>query len=297
MTSAPDPADVTGPDLPRDPADYAPRRRGLGAAFWAMIAFGVFCAVAGLIVGRYGPRLFPVRPKPAASAPPAAASPPAPATPPAPAAVLAPPPAAPAPPAPDVAVLGDRLDHLQVGQQRIATAAAASLAAAELSEAAQSAQPFAGQLASLQRLLPASADLAALRPLAQSGAPGRAALAAQFAPLADRAALAARAPGEEAGVTDRLRHLMASIFVLRRIDRTSGNDPDAILARAQRLADDGDLAGALAQTDTLPPAGREALADWRERARRRVDIDRLVAGIRAGALRDLAQATPPGPVT
>ena len=42
---------------PTEPA--APRRRGLGPAFWAMIAFGFLAAVAGLIVGLFGPRLFP----------------------------------------------------------------------------------------------------------------------------------------------------------------------------------------------------------------------------------------------
>ena len=140
MTSAPDPAGVTGPDLPRDSADDAQRPRGLGAAFWAMIAFGVFCAVAGGIIGRYGPQLFPVRPKPLPAAQPAALPPAAAASTTAmsPAMAVAAP--TPAIPAADVAVLSDRLDHLRAGQQRIA---------AELSEAAQSSQPFAGQRASL----------------------------------------------------------------------------------------------------------------------------------------------------
>ncbi len=299
MTSAPDPANFTGPDLPRDPADYAPPRRGLGAAFWAMIAFGVFCAIAGGIIGRYGPQLFPKRPQPAASPPPASATPPSPS----PAASLAPPPGAASPPsAPsagsaDVTAIGARLDRLRAGQQQIAEAAGEALAAAELTEATQSSQPFADQLAGVQRLAPGSAEVAALRPLAKSGAPSRAVLAAQFAQAADRASLAAHAPGENAGVLARLRRLLASIFILRRTDRLSGSDPDAILARAQRLADDGDLEGALLQTDALPPAGREALADWRARAQRRVDIDRLVAAVRADALRELALTSDRGPAT
>ena len=35
--------------------------RRLGAAFWIMIGFGVFAAVAGLLLARLGPQLFPVR--------------------------------------------------------------------------------------------------------------------------------------------------------------------------------------------------------------------------------------------
>jgi hypothetical protein len=196
-----------------------------------------------------------------------------------------------------VAAIGARLDHLQAGQQRLAGAAGAALAAATLSEAAQSSQPFAGQLDGVGRLLPGSAELAALRPLAQTGAPSRAALAAQFADLADRASLAARAPGEDAGLVERLGQLMASIFILRRVDRQGGDSPDAVLARAQRLADDGDLDGALRATDALPPAGREALADWRARAQRRADIDRLVSAVRADALGQLAEAADRGPAT
>jgi hypothetical protein len=38
------------------------RRRGLGAAFWSMIAFGVVCILAGVLVARFGPVLFPVSP-------------------------------------------------------------------------------------------------------------------------------------------------------------------------------------------------------------------------------------------
>lgn len=296
MTSAPDPADVSGPDLPRDPADYAPRRRGLGAAFWAMIAFGVLCAVAGGIIGRYGPEIFPKKPTSAPAASPAAAPPAQPTT-----AALAPSlgAVAPAPSAPggDVGALTARLDRLQVDQRRIADASAAALAVATLSQASDTSRPFADQLASVQRLLPDSAELRALQPLAQAGAPSRASLAAELARLADRVSVASRAPAADAGVLARLGHLLASIFVVRRIDGGGGKDPDAVLARAQRAIDEGDLDGALRETASLPPAGRDALADWRAQAERRDDIDRLVAAIRAGAARDLAQAAGQAPAT
>ena len=59
MTSAPDPVDSGDMDLPRDPADYARPRRGLGLAFWAVIVFGLLCVLAGVAIDRFGPTWFP----------------------------------------------------------------------------------------------------------------------------------------------------------------------------------------------------------------------------------------------
>jgi hypothetical protein len=59
------------PRHPQDPPAEGPRRRGLGAGFWAMIVFGFLCAVAGLAVAKFGPALFPAHPAgPAVHAPP-----------------------------------------------------------------------------------------------------------------------------------------------------------------------------------------------------------------------------------
>ncbi len=53
---------------PPAPVGSVRRRRGFGAAFWSMIGFGLACIVAGVIIGLFGPRIFPKRPTaPAAS--------------------------------------------------------------------------------------------------------------------------------------------------------------------------------------------------------------------------------------
>ncbi len=289
MTRAPDPADSADIGLPRDPADYSLRRRGLGLGFWIGIIFTGLCVVAGVTISRYGPVLWPVKAaRPAAISPPATPGPTV-----APAADQAapPPPAAralaPPLPSPEVMALSGRLDRLESDQRRSARAAAEALAAAELSEAAQASQPFAGQLAGIDRLLPDSADLRDLRQLAATGAPSRPALAAELAGLADRAAVAARAPAAGAGLLAHLTHALAAVFTLRRVDRVTGGDPDAVLARAQQHANDGDIEGALKSLDALPRGGQTALADWRLQAQRRIAIDRHVAALRTAALRDL----------
>ena len=294
MTSAPDPANLHGPGLPRDPAEYGLRRRGLGAAFWAMIAVSFLTVLAAFAVGRFGARLFPVQTATAGSAASAPAQPTG-AAPGAPPLAAGPPPtqamapaAAPPTPAAEVAALAARVDHLQADQQRAALASGEALAAAALSEAAQSPRRFDDQLAGLDRLLPDTSDLRALRALAATGAPTRQALAAQFASVADRANAAAHAPPAGAGLMARVVHALASVFTVRRVDRLTGDSPDAILARAQRAVDSGDLEAALKQLDHLPQPGADTLAGWRGQAGRRIEIDRLVADIRAAAVRDLA---------
>ncbi len=285
MTNAPDPADSADIGLPRDPADYSLRRRGFGLAFWLMIGFGLLCVLAGVVVSRYGPVLFPLKAG-GSTAPAVTSSPPAASLPPATPVTPWPRPAAAAPTA-EVRALSGRLSQLEADQHRAARAAAEALAAADLSEAAQSSQAFEDQLVMVDRLLPDSAGLRALRPLAATGAPSRPALAAELAGLADRAAVAARAPAPDAGFLAQAAHALASVFTVRRVDRVNGNSPDAILARAQQHANDGDVDGALKAIDGLPAGGQAVLADWRVKAQRRIAIDRRIAALRTAALRDL----------
>lgn len=124
--------------------------------------------------------------------------------------------------------------------------------------------------------------------MAVVGAPTRAALAAEFPPAAGRAAVAARTPAQGDGLLARISHAFAAIVTIRRVDHVVGDSPDAILARAEGMIADGDLAGAFAELDKLPEGAREVLAPWRARAQRRLEVDRRVSAIRAAALQDLS---------
>ena len=297
MTDAPEPAELAAPDLPRNPADYAAGRPRLPLSFWLIIAFGLICVLAGVAVGRFGARMFPVKPAAESAAPAqtsaaesAYAPPPSMAATPSGAPLT--PAAAPAGPTPAaVSALNSRIDQLVQAQRRSASAAGAALAASELGEAAQSSRPFADQLAALDPILPDSSALRTLRPLAAQQTPSRAALAADFAVEADHVAVASRAPPKGSGLIKRLLHTLAAVLTIRRVDKLTGDTPDAVLARAQRQVDDGDLEDALTTLSDLPPAGRDAIAAWRSRAARRVEIDRLIAAIRQGAAQELAEAS------
>lgn len=275
---------------PRDPGSYS-RRRSSGLGVGALVLFGVACVAGGYGLARFGPalpELYPDKPRAGAvsETAPLAVLPAAPAE-------TAPLPIAAAPPvvAPDAtpdAALSQRLDVLEADRSRLASASASALAASALLQAAQGSRPFATEVKALAAIAP-SLDLRALQADAERGAPSRAALAASFPDYAARAASAARAPGDGAGVLARVGHALSRVVALRRVGEVPGNGPDAILARAERQIEDGDVVGALATLDTLPADAKDALGPWRDRAERRAKIDREIARIRAQALQDLSQ--------
>jgi hypothetical protein len=286
MTTAPDPAELTPPT---DPARYG-RRRAFGVAFWAVLALVVVVFAVGFAGARLWPRLSGAAP----ATPPTSVQP-----------VLTLPdlglsrPAAPPPPAPlaspepsaEITALQDRVAALEAGQTRTVNAAAAALAAASLAEATQGSGPFDAELAALERLTPLSAEVRALKPYAESGAPSRAALAAEFDTAAEKASIAARDPGETGGFLARLRHALSSIVVIRQVGSTAGDAPDAVLARADAALAEGDVAGALTLLRGLPPKAAQAMTPWQSRALQRVAVDRQVAAIRSRAISDLMDVT------
>ena len=283
MTTASDPAEIVAP---RDPALYAPRRR-LGLGVWAVVVFGLVCLALGAGLARFGRTAFPHAKPPAAAAPVSdvASAPPT--------YPVLPPSVAAAAPAPDIEIgrLEARLAVLENGQQRAIDAAAAALAAATLADAAGTARPFSQELAGLGRMLPLSSDLRALNRLAQTGAPTRSGLAAEFEALAGRADVAARDPGRAGDFLAKLRHALSRIVSIRQVGATQGSTPDALLGRAQKLLNEGDIEGALAAIEPLPAGAQTILAPWRATAERRVEIDRHIAALRADALAGLVQVT------
>lgn len=284
MTIAPDPAEITPP---HNSGAYR-RRRGLGV--WTVLALCAVSLGAGVALATYGPHWWPVReterpfasltPSPGPAATPVATLP-----------AMTPESPTDRAPAADISGFESRLAALESGQDKTMDAAAAALAAALLAEAASTSRPFEQELAALEQVLPLSPDALALRRLAQAGAPTRAALAAEFDAAASQAAVAARDPGEKGAFFDRLTHALSSIVVIRRVGVTVGNNPDAVLARAERQVEEGDIDGALTTLNALPPRARRAMAVWRAAAERRAEIDRHVVSLRATALANLAQAS------
>jgi len=278
--------------LASDPADRTPKSRPgrsgvLTPVVWMWLVSCAICIVGGAVVGLYGSRLFPPA-TPAATATGAVrpATPDAP--PPVPVTSVPLPPAPAAAAAAETAALASRIDRLEADHRAVTAAAAAALATASLSQASETGRPFVTELNTVARIVPDSGDLTALRPLAERGVPTREVLVAEFPEMARQARFAAKTPAEGAGLLTRLNHALSALFTLRQTNRLTGSDPDAILARAERKVNDGDLDGAIREIQSLPSNGPAAAKVWVDRARSRADLQRQVAAIRLKVLRNLA---------
>ena len=151
--------------------------------------------------------------------------------------------------------------------QADAAAAATRRAAAldRIAAALDSGTPFAAVLSDLPDLPPALADHAA------TGLPSVTQLRETF-PAAARAALEAalRANMGESW-TDRVSSFLRSQTGLRSLTPRQGDDPDAILSRAEAALATGDVAAALTELETLPDSAKPPLADWTAQARIRTE--------------------------
>jgi hypothetical protein len=277
----------------RDPAAYG-RRPLTAGGFVGWLVLCAVCLAGGLAIGRFV-LVPPQPPKPTAMASDELTARPAPVTPAAP--NIAPPVVAPTPGLAEGADSGlaARIARLEASAVRQNQAAAAALAAASLSVAAEGAAPFDQEVAAAERLAPDDPDLRALQPLAARGAPSRPALAAVLPDISAATVVAVREPAQDAGFLTRLSALIGRVVIVRNVDPATPG-VDGALARAQAQASAGDIAGAAQTLRTLPAAARPVVAEWLAAADRRVEIDRRIAAIRARALASLAEpsaGTPP----
>lgn len=156
-------------------------------------------------------------------------------------------------------------------EARVGSALAVAQAALE------SGEPLAPALAELDAAGVALPEALSLR--ADEGVATLAALRDAF-PDAARAALSvARDQGlvqDGAGVVGFLREQLS----VRSVTPREGQDPDAVLSRAEAQLAQGNLAAALAEVETLPEPVRAAMATWIDQARARTDAASALATLR-----------------
>lgn len=114
---------------------------------------------------------------------------------------------------------------------------------------------------------------------AASGLPSLQSLQGGF-PDAARAALeAALRVNMGQSWTERVTNFLRAQTGARSLAPREGNDPDAILSRAEAALAQGDLATALTEIAALPPEALAALADWQARAKLRLDAETAVRAL------------------
>lgn len=178
----------------------------------------------------------------------------------------------------EVRRLQEELPAVAQEARAAATAARASYAIVAASEASRSSGPFEQAHAQLAALLPGDANVAALEPLARTGAPTRSELQDRFERLDNEIIRAARQSQAGAGFWGRIQAALAQWIVIRRAD--SGDTPEGIVARAEQALAGDRLDLAIQELNRLPAQPKRAAQDWITDAQRRLEIDQRIAAIR-----------------
>lgn len=163
-----------------------------------------------------------------------------------------------------IAALAERAEAAEANAAGEAARILAQAALLRVMTAVDSGEAFDQALTNLEEVTPVEVPVP-LKDAAVEGVPTLASLQAEF-PDAARAALAsARAEvpeSEVVGITGFLKRQLNA----RSIAPREGDDPDAVLSRAQAAVSSGDLSTALTEIDALPDVARTAMNDWLEAA-------------------------------
>jgi len=102
-------------------------------------------------------------------------------------------------------------------------------------------------------------------------------------PAAARAGLdaAIRATAGDGTTLERVTDFLRTQTGARSLEERAGDDPDAVLSRAEARLAEGNLPAALAEVDSLPLVATDAMADWIAAARTRTDATRAAAALAA----------------
>jgi len=141
-----------------------------------------------------------------------------------------------------------------------AQAATAQSAISRIVSAITTGQPFATEVAELQVI--GTQDVPpALSDVAETGVVTSANLQDRF-PDAARAALSAARANSPTGEGGGFGNFLKNQLGARSVTPREGDDPDAVLSRAEAAMRDGRLADALTEVQALPAEAKAPLADW-----------------------------------
>lgn len=196
---------------------------------------------------------------------------------------------------PELTALTERLAKLEaalpeliaaIGKENAgAEAAAAAIAFANLRAAVSDGRPYAAELDTITAIVPSVGDLGVLPAYAEKGIPTVPELTRTFA-VAKEGALVTAAPAASGGsIVDTLMASAQSLVTIKRIDEPpTGEGPGAALARAKAALDQGDLAAAVKEVETLEGAPREAFSAWLGQAHARLSADETLMQLESALL-------------
>ncbi|TRD22552.1 COG4223 family protein [Palleronia caenipelagi] len=151
-------------------------------------------------------------------------------------------------------------------------------ALADIRAAMEIGDPYADAIGALQSASGADVPEALSAPAAD-GVATMAALQASYPAVARQALSASVAETAGDRVQDRLGAFLKAQAGVRSLSEKEGDDPDAVLSRAEARLAESDLEGTLAEIAKLSPAGQETFSDWTSRAQARLDARSALAGM------------------
>jgi hypothetical protein len=167
--------------------------------------------------------------------------------------------------------------------------AAATLARASLSRAAQTSASFKPEWEALRAAAPDDPAVDALQPFTDVSVPTRASLVASFPEMA-RAALAADRQDTNGNFAARLWTRLSGLISVRRVGDVQGDTVEDHLARAQADMDRGDLSGAVKETQAVTGPAAAPLDSWLKSAQARLAVDGAVLDMDTRIIQALAAA-------
>lgn len=178
------------------------------------------------------------------------------------------------------AAMADAAEAEALAQAK-ATRAAQAQALVDIQSALDSGEAFAGSLAALEGLeLPDT-----LSGVAEEGVSTLPELQDGYVVAAREALDAARRGTSGTGVSDRVGTFMQTQLGIRSLAPREGDDPDAVLSRAEAAVREGRLTDAVAELEALPEGARTLMTEWVARATARAEAlaaaDELAASLAA----------------
>jgi hypothetical protein len=204
----------------------------------------------------------------------------------------------------NVEALDNRLAVLERASKTLSDDVAKSLAAAgdrplraavtaqALRAAVERGDSFAAELSAAKALAADPNTLAPLEPFATKGLPSAAVLARQLSDLAPAMLKNAAAPAPAGGFLDRLQANAEKLVRIRPVDEMPGDEPAAVISRAQAKAARADLAGAVAELNALPANVRAPTEDWIKQVEARNAAITASRRVAADATAALGKASP-----
>jgi hypothetical protein len=165
--------------------------------------------------------------------------------------------------------------------------AALAVVAQSVLQALPRGTPFATELSALKSLKADPAKVAALEPLAQTGAPTARSLADRFRPLADE--IAKQDQPADGSFVDRIMQSASHLVRVRSAGEKQGSDPAALASQIQAALDRGDLNRAHDLWTKLPDRAKARSQDFARALEARLAADNAAQGLASESIARLAK--------